>query len=416
VQAIADAAHEMQADLTTLRHRLHRQPELGLQLPLTQAAVLESLQPLDLEISVGSNCTSVLAVLRSTNPAVDRDGDVPLVLLRGDMDALTLTEATELDYASEIDGVMHACGHDMHTTMLVGAARALAAHRHTLDGDVLFMFQPGEEGSNGAGVMLDEGLLEIAGRRPDAALALHMSVNETPPGTLASRPGTLNAAADSLSVTVRGRGGHGSRPSQALDPIPPAAEMVLALQTAMTRTIDAGDTAVITVGQFHAGTRRNIIGDDAWFQATVRAVEPAVRDQVEALCHRVCQGIAHAHGVGVDIDYEVLYPPTVNDAHEVAFGAQIARDVLGDNGYHELANSSTGSEDFSRVLQQVPGSMFRLGGSPAGPWHDVDALHSSHVVLDDAVMPTGVQFFATWAVRRLAALAAREPIPTERNT
>ncbi|AQA01364.1 hypothetical protein BVC93_01735 [Mycobacterium sp. MS1601] len=406
----AEEARCLRGELTALRHRLHRHPELGLDLPLTQAAVLQQLDGLGMEITVGRRCTSVVAVLRSTKPSLDRGADVPLVLLRGDMDALTLTEATGLDYASEIDGVMHACGHDMHTTMLVGAARVLAAHRHELDGDVLFMFQPGEEGSNGAGVMLEEGLLQIGGRCPDAAVALHMSVNEVAPGALAGRPGTLNAAADSLTVTVRGRGGHGSRPSAALDPIPPAAEMVLALQTAMTRTIDAGETAVITVGQFHAGTRRNIISDDAWFQATVRAVEPAVRDQVEALCHRVCRGIADAHGVGVDIDYEVLYPPTVNDAAEVDFGAQVARDMLGDDGYHHLPQPSTGSEDFSRVLQQVPGAMYRLGGSPPGAWRHVDSLHSSHVILDSSVMPTGVEFFSTWAVRRLSALAARPTI------
>lgn len=403
---IAEEATRLRDQLTAFREQLHRRPELGLHLPLTQAAVLDQLTGLGLELTLGERCTSVAAVLRSTKPSLNRSGDVPLVLLRGDMDALTITEDTGLSYTSEIDGVMHACGHDMHTTMVVGAARVLAARRHELDGDVLFMFQPGEEGGNGAGVMLEEGLLEVAGRCPDAAVALHMSVNETPQGTFASRPGILNAAADSLSVTVRGRGGHGSRPSAALDPIPPAAEMVLALQTAMTRTIDAGDTAVITVGQFHAGTRRNIISDDAWFQATVRALEPRVRDQVEALCHRVCRGIADAHGVGVDIDYEVIYPPTVNGAAEVAFGAQVIRDMSGSDGYRELPQASTGSEDFSFVLQRVPGSMFRLGGSPPGIWEGVDSLHSSHVRLDSSVMPTGVEFLATWAVKRLSALHA----------
>src|SRR3954451_19382154 len=234
---LLDDARALAGDLSDLRHRLHRRPEIGLDLPYTQETVLTELDGLGLEISTGVTSSSVTAVLRGGG--TDRD-DAPVVLLRGDMDALPVQEAVDVPYRSQVDGRMHACGHDLHTTMLVGAARLLAAHRDRLAGDVVLMFQPGEEGYDGASHMIAEGVLDAAGRRPSAAFALHVmsGLSGIGRGAVLTRPGPLMAACDGLFVTVRGRGGHGSAPHSAADPVPAACEMVLGLQTALTRSVD----------------------------------------------------------------------------------------------------------------------------------------------------------------------------------
>src|SRR3954462_1658245 len=202
----------MQDELVTLRHTLHRRPEVGLRLPQTQETVLQALDGLGLEVSTGRELSSVTAVLRGSRPG-------PAVLLRGDMDALPVQEETGLDFSSEVDGAMHACGHDLHTAMLVGAARLLSAHRDALAGDVVFMFQPGEEGWDGAGYMLREGVLDAAGQRVASAYGMHVMSAMSPRGQFTTRPGTLMAASDELRVTVRGAGGHGSAPHLGRDPI-----------------------------------------------------------------------------------------------------------------------------------------------------------------------------------------------------
>ncbi len=240
VGAIYDDARAISAELTELRRSIHAEPEIGLDLPLTQRKVLEALQGLPLEISTGKNLTSVTAVLRGARPG-------KTVLLRGDMDALPVTERTGVTYASRIDGVMHACGHDLHTAMLAGAARLLSARQADFAGNVIFMFQPGEEGPGGGRIMVEEGVLDAAGERPVAAYALHVASGQLPLGVCASRAGTVMAAADTLHVTVHGRGGHGSQPHRAADPIPAACEIVLALQTMVTRRFDVFDPIVITV-------------------------------------------------------------------------------------------------------------------------------------------------------------------------
>jgi len=399
---LLDDARTLAGDLADLRHRLHRRPELGLQLPRTQETVLSELDGLGLELSTGRTSTSVTAVLRGTAPAIVDLAAPPVVLLRGDMDALPVQEQVDVDYRSSVDGMMHACGHDLHTAMLVGAARVLAAHRDQLAGDVVFMFQPGEEGYDGAGHMLAEGLLDVAGRRPEAAYALHVMSNLTGRGTVATRPGPLMAASDGLFVTVRGRGGHGSSPHSANDPVPAACEMVLALQTAMTRRLDAFTPAVLTVGTFHAGTQRNIIPDTVTFEATVRTFDPAVRTVIAQLCERVCQGVAAAHGVAVDVRYEEEYPVTVNDADETRFALDVVAELLGSGVALSMPNPIAGSEDFSRVIAQVPGAMLFLGAmidgqNPA----EAPANHSARAAFDDRVLPAGTALLATLAARRL---------------
>lgn len=392
MSVMRDAA-AMADELTALRRELHRTPEIGFELPRTQQLVLAALDGLPLEISTGQELSSVTGVLRGGRPG-------PLVLLRGDMDGLPVAERTGLDYAST-NGAMHACGHDLHTAGLVGAARLLCDRREELAGDVLFMFQPGEEGMDGAGAMLREGLLDAAGRRPDAAYGLHVAAAQVPPGVFEGRPGTLMAASDNLLVTVIGAGGHGSAPQRAKDPIPAACEMVLALQTAVTRRFDVFDPVVVTVGQIHAGTKVNIIPDEASFEATVRSFSAEAAARIRQVSVTVCEQIARAHGLDVRAEYVPGYPVTVNDESEHDFLADTVRDVFGADRYQLAPTPRTGSEDFSRVLAEIPGAYVFLGVCPS---EDADAApynHSSTAAFDDRFLPDGAGLLAELAIRRM---------------
>lgn len=280
---LLEDARSLSGDIADLRHRLHREPELGLDLPRTQEKVLQALDGRPYEITLGTDTTSVTAVLRGGARRAAA-GDAPVVLLRGDMDALPVQEATGVPFSSEVDGAMHACGHDLHTAMLAGAAALLAERRSELPGDVVLMFQPGEEGHDGAGVMIREGVLDAAGRKPDAAYGIHVVSSLLPTGILASRGGPLMSASDGLLVTVRGAGGHGSSPHSAKDPVTVAAEIVTQLQVMVTRQFDMFDPVVLSVGVLRAGTQRNIIPETARIEATVRTYSAASRDRMtEAL-------------------------------------------------------------------------------------------------------------------------------------
>jgi len=396
VAAVHDEAVAIAADLAELRRSIHAEPEIGLDLPRTQRKVLDALAGLPLEISLGTDLSSVTAVLRGGQPG-------KTVLLRADMDALPVTERSGVPFASTIDGAMHACGHDLHTAMLCGAARLLSAHADELAGNVIFMFQPGEEGPGGGRIMVAEGVLDAAGARPAAAYALHVASGLLPFGLTASRPGTIMAAADTLHVTVHGRGGHGSQPHRAADPVPVACEIVLALQTMVTRQFDVFDPVVLTVGSFHAGTADNVIPDDANFVATVRSFSPQARAAVQAAAPRTALQVAGAHGLTATAEFRDGYPVTVNDAVELAFAEQTVADVLGDGRYIAAPDPLTGSEDFSYVLEQVPGAFLMLGACPP----DADPFtapfnHSAEAVFDDAVLPDGTALYTALALRRLA--------------
>jgi len=395
VTGVHDEAVAMSAELTKLRRAIHAEPEIGLDLPRTQRKVLDALDGLPLEITLGEGLSSVTAVLRGGQPG-------ETVLLRGDMDALPVTERASVSYASTIDGAMHACGHDLHTAMLAGAARLLSARRAELAGNVIFMFQPGEEGPGGARIMVAEGVLDAAGDRPAAAYALHVASGLLPLGLLASRAGTVMAAADTLHVTVHGRGGHGSQPHRAADPVPAACEIVLALQSMVTRQFDVFDPIVLTVGTFHAGTADNVIPDDAQFVATIRSFSPEARAAVQAAAPRVARDIASAHGLTATAEFRDGYPVTVNDADELAFAEQTVADVLGDGRYVAAPDPLTGSEDFSYVLEQVPGAFLMLGACPpATDPFSAPFNHSAEAVFDDDVLPDGTALYAELALRRL---------------
>jgi amidohydrolase len=399
---LREEAAAIAGQLADLRHAIHHEPEIGLDLPRTQEKVLAALDGLPLEVSTGTKLSSVTAVLRggAGGPA---DGGRPAVLLRGDMDALPVTELTGLPYASRFDGVMHACGHDLHTAMLAGAARLLSARRAELPGDVIFMFQPGEEGYSGASVMIGEGVLEAAGRRPVAAYALHVTSTQLPCGVFTTRPGPMLAAADVIRVTVRGRGGHASQPHRCADPVPAACEMVTALQAMVTRQFDVFDPVVLTMASFHAGTTDNVIPDEAQFVGTARSYSAAARARLREGTLRLVDGIAAAHGLTAEAEYIDEYPVTVNDAAEAGFAAACAAGLFGAARSVPAEFPLTGAEDFSFVLDQVPGAFVFLGACP--PDRDPETApsnHSAEALFDDAVLPDGAALLAELAARRLA--------------
>ncbi|GGB99324.1 M20 metallopeptidase family protein [Cellulomonas carbonis] len=394
--ALLAEAEALLPELAALRHDLHRIPEIGLELPLTQARVLEALDGLGLEVSTGAVLGSVVAVLRGGRPG-------PAVLLRGDMDALPVTEDSGEAFTSTHEGVMHACGHDLHVAGLVGAARLLAARRDELAGSVVLMFQPGEEGFHGARTMIEEGVLDAAGERVVAAYGVHVVSSMVPLGVVTGRPGTQMAASDQLYVRVRGRGGHGSMPHLAADPVTVAAEIVLALQTAVTRQFDAHDPVVVSVGRIAAGTVDNVIPEVAEIDATVRTFSHEQHAMIPERLTRVAEHVAAAHGLTADVVYERGYPVTVNDAAEVARAERVVTDLLGEGRYETALRPVSGAEDFSYVLQEVPGAFLFVGATPAGadpataPYN-----HSAQARFDDSSLAVSAAVLAGLALDRLA--------------
>lgn len=382
-------------DLVGLRNSLHRHPELGLELPATQRIVIDALAGLDLEVVTGRALTSVVAVLRGS-----RRG--PSVLLRADMDALPVTEDSSEEYPSDIPGLMHACGHDLHTAGLVGAARLLDARRTEIAGSVVFMFQPGEERPGGAQPMIEEGVLEAAGDKVVAAYGLHVVSAMYPTGVVATRPGAILAAVDEMTVTVNGRGGHGSMPHLAADPTTVIAEIILALQVIVTRQFDVFDPVVLSVGTIQAGTVSNVIPETATIQASVRTFNESTHARVPQVLARLCHGICDAHGLTATVDYQRGYPVTVNDATEAARVAEVATQVLGFDGYVPAPQPIPGSEDFSYVLAQVPGAFFGVGATPAGLDPRTAAYnHSPQATFNTDALAVGPAVLAGLALARL---------------
>ena len=307
---LLEHARSIQSDTIALRRALHRRPEVGNHLPTTRETVLNAIEGLGLEISLHESTSGIVAVLDGARPG-------PSILLRGDMDALAMPEDTGLDFASENEGTMHACGHDLHTAMLASAARVLSERRDELAGRVVFMFQPGEEGHHGARFMLDEGLLASTDPAPTGAFAIHVTT-WFESGTISHRPGPEMASADKVHVTIHGRGGHASAPFLAADPVPVAAETVLAIETALTRTLNPFDPAVVTFGSIQGGTTDNVIPASVEMLGTMRCFSAETRTKVQELIRRVATGVAAAHGVEVEVSFDAGYPVTVNDADFVS--------------------------------------------------------------------------------------------------
>ncbi|SHJ40275.1 hippurate hydrolase [Tessaracoccus bendigoensis DSM 12906] len=388
----------MTIDLVALRRELHQIPEVGLQLPATQARVLEALSGLPLEITLGTKVSSIVGVLRGGRPT---EGKRPVVLLREDMDALPVQELTGLDFASS-NGNMHACGHDLHMSMLVGAAHDLCARRDELAGDVIFMFQPGEEGVDGARYMLEEGVFEAAGSRPDWVYAIHVWSTLEPCGTFSTKPGTVMASSDVAKVRVVGRGGHGSTPQRAADPIPALAEITTALQTMVTRRFDVQDPVVVTVGLLQAGTIANVIPEEGRLEATLRTFSHAARDKLIQAIAQVAAGIASAHGVRAEFDLLEQYPVTVNDEAEADVVAGLVEELFGEGRHVRWGHPLAGAEDFSRLLELAPGCFIGLSACPPDLDPETAPMnHSAYARFDDSVLADGARLLSGLALLKL---------------
>ena len=401
ISTINEEARDLLDEAIAMRRRLHEWPELGNHLPRTRDEVLASLEGLPLDITLHETTSGIVAALEGSRPG-------PTILLRGDMDALPMPEDTGVDFSSRVDNVMHACGHDTHTAMLAGAARLLSAHRDDLSGRVVFMFQPGEEGHGGAIHMLDEGLLDVgplsdgSPSEVTGAFAIH-TTSSLPTGFLSTRGGPIMASSDTLTIRLTGKGGHASEPFRTLDPIPAACEIVQALQSMMTRRVNAFNPGVLTVTQIHAGTTSNVIPETAEINGTIRAISEHTRRLVHDGVRRVAEGIARAHDLEVAVELNDGYDVTVNSVDYARVAGDIAREIAGADRFIELPNPVMGAEDFGYVLNHVPGAMVFLGATP----HDRNPMtaapnHSNRVFYDESAMTTGIAMYSAVALRHLS--------------
>ena len=384
---LIDAAERVHPATVELRRMIHADPELGLDLPNTQRKILDALTGLGLNITTGVSTTSVVADL-------DTGRDGPTVLLRGDMDALPLQEDADVPWRSQHEQMMHACGHDSHVAMLLSAARLLAENQDQLTGRVRFMFQPGEEGYHGARHMIEEGVLEGV----DRAYAIHV-FTQLPSGLFFSKAGPTMASADKFGITIKGQGGHASMPSACVDPIPAAAAAVLGLHTMVGRVTAATDPAVVTVAHINAGTTNNVIPETAFMEGTIRTFNEDTRALVKRQIEQVASHTAAAHGCSCTTEIDQGYPVTVNDPGEFERASAVAEAVFGEGAFHTMTSAVMGAEDFSYVLNEVPGSMSFLGVCPPEiELADMPPNHSNLMTIDEDAMVKGVAMYAAMAM------------------
>ena len=389
-------AQDLMPMVVALRREIHKFPELGLHLPQTTRRAKEALAGLDVDIAESTSTTSLIVTLKGA-----RQG--PTILLRGDMDALPMPEDTDLDFKSQNEGRMHACGHDSHTAMLVGAVHLLHRNRERLNGNVKFFFQTGEEGFAGARHVIEEGMLDAA-PAPSAAFAIHISPN-IPTGLISSKAGPLMAATDTVKIEIKGKGGHASMPHHALDPIPVACEIVMALQSLVTRRVEAFDPVVLSITKIESGTTQNVIPETARLLGTLRSFSEKSRTVAREGIARIADHIARAHGAEASIDLEPGYPVTINDAKFFEFAQGVVVDLLGERGFVRQPAPIMGAEDFSYVLQKMPGAMFFLGVAPEGVAHThAHACHSNRMMMDEAAMAHGIALHAAIAERYLGGV------------
>jgi amidohydrolase len=396
LRELADEAANYLEPLREVRRDIHRKPELGLNLPQTLDRVLASISELGLDITRSSTISSAVVRIVGEKPG-------PTVVLRADLDALALQEDTGVDFASEIPGRMHACGHDLHAAIGVGAIHLLATHRDQLAGEVLFFLQPGEEGYNGADVMLQEGALDLASGELVGAYALHVTT-AAPLGLFTAKPGSAMAGTATLAVTVHGRGGHGSAPQLALDPNQAVAEIITGLQTMVTRRFSAFDPVIITVGWLRGGEEgtSNVIPDSASFGATVRTFSDESQSAVETFSRELISGIAGAYGLTADVAFDSITAPLSNDPEHVALAERVAKEMFGAERFTITPTPIAGGEDFSAILAEVPGAFIFVGACPS----DLDPRtapynHSNLALFDDSVLPDAAAYLAALAFARL---------------
>jgi len=379
---------EFHAELTATRRDIHAHPELGFEEHRTSQLVAEMLASWGIEVHRGIAGTGVVGVLRNGNSGRS-------IGFRADMDCLPMTETSDLPYRSTIPGRMHACGHDGHTTMLLGAARYLAETRN-FDGTVYFIFQPAEEGGGGGRVMVEEGLFD---RFPcDAVYAMH-NLPELPLGEARIFSGPVLAAADRITITVHGKGGHASRPQQCVDPVLVGAHIVIAAQSIVARAVDPIDSAVISICQFHAGEASNVIPETAELHGTVRSFRPEVQELIERRLTEIVRATAEAHGAKAELSYQRGYPPTVNHPEQTERAALAASAVLGEGKVHREPVPRMGAEDFSYMLLARPGCFIGIGQGDGGR-HSI-SLHNPRYDFNDDLIPLGASLFARLAEQEL---------------
>jgi amidohydrolase len=370
--------------IVALRRDIHREPELGFDTEKTAEKVLAALEGLPLDVETGIAQNGIVATLEG-------EDEGPTVALRADMDALPILEDTGLSFASETGGKMHACGHDGHTSMLVGAAHALSGMRDRLSGTVKFVFQPAEEGGGGGKVMVDEGVADDVA----SIFALHLWPG-LPFGTVATRAGPIMAAADAFEMEVRASGGHGAMPHLTSDAIAISAQIVTALQTIVSREVDPVEPAVLTVGEIGAGTAFNIIPHRARIGGTVRTLNADLRENIPTRMEDLARGIARGMRGDVNLDYTFSYPVTVNDETAADHALGVAEDLFGGESVLELPNPSMGAEDFAYFLEKVPGAFIWLGVG-----EDVSGLHTPQFAFDEEILPRGSALLAALSISAL---------------
>ena len=374
-------------DIVTLRRDIHREPELGFDTEKTAEKVLDALDGLPLEIQTGVAQNGVVATLEGGG------GNGPTVALRADMDALPIHEATDLPFASEIDGKMHACGHDGHTSMLVGAARALCQDhlRERLSGTVRFVFQPAEEGYAGGRAMIEEGVAEDV--RQIFALHLWPGLKF---GVAATKAGPIMAASDAFEIKIKGSGGHGAMPHLTTDAVAIAAQVVTALQTIVSREVNPVEPAVLTVGEIGAGSAFNIIPETARLGGTVRTLNAELRERIPERIEELARGIAKGMRGDVKLDYDFSYPVTSNDADAARLALGVTGELFGEERAVELDNPSMGAEDFAFFLEKVPGAFIWLGVG------DVSNLHTPQFSFEEEILPQGAALLVALALEALS--------------
>ncbi len=373
-------ASQYRETLSGIRRELHQIPEFGLNLPKTQQRILDSIHGLG-EIHLGKNLNSIGLVIRGANPG-------PTVLLRADMDALSVKEETGLDFAST-NGFMHACGHDLHMAAGIGAAHLLATHKDKLNGTVVIWFQPGEEGHHGADVMIEEGFLELSGERPVAAYGLHVFTS-MPLGAIASKPGPMMASAGDLHVTFHGSGGHGSMPWLSKDPVTPMIEAIAALQNMLNKRFDQFDPVILNVGWIRAGddATTNVIADQASFGATVRTFSEKNTKLLHELAPKLIQSIAEGFGLTATVEFGRATKVLMNDPAAVARVEKVAKALIGEQGYVPMQVPIAGGEDFASIVHEVPGAFVFVGACPPEINHETAPTnHSAKAMFDDSVLP-----------------------------
>src|SRR5579883_229025 len=375
---LREVAEEIGPGVVADRRDIHQHPELGFQEHRTAALVAARLRDLGLDVRIGVGGTGVVGLLRGGKPG-------KTVLLRADMDALPIEEANDTSYRSRNPGVMHACGHDAHSAMLLGVAWLLAHYRDQIPGNVKFMFQPAEEGGGGAQRMIDEGVL--ADPPVDAAFGMHVDT-ERFVGQVALRSGPAMASSDRFVITIRGKGGHAASPHRTVDPIVVGAHLITALQTVVAREVAPNEPAVITVGSLSAGTTNNVIPDTATLTGTVRAFNPDVRQTIERRIGELARGITRAMRANADVDYRVGYPVLVNHPESVALVKDALGNLLGPSAIIER-EPVMGAEDFAFILQKVPGAMIHLGVRDRA-WERPRPVHTATFDLNEAALPVGV--------------------------